>query len=441
MALNQGQQTACNAIMQLIFESEQPGANLIGEGGTGKTFTTMELVQEAVDGGLRVLMTAPTNKALKQLEKESRRYKFPLDKVVFKTLHSALGLSLMPSEENKYAHRVRASILEHFDVVGVDEGSMVGKRLLHEYLLSEQRQHHFFILGIGDDMQLPPVKETKSEMFELFPCFELTQNERQRVNPDGTPNGIQQITTPLRAAIKAGKTWDLKHLPENNVTLVKAADFLATILENFDKDTDLEQIRVLAWRNRRVDDINAMIRRKVYGPKAARFEVGERVVTGAPIGNGEETVLSTDEECIVRAVSESYITDEETMEEYKTWCLVLEPVYAEVDQVFAHVLHEDDQRRYEARLKALVAKAEKAQPSSKGIYWRKWHEFKELFSSIKYCYCITVHRAQGSTYKHGFVDVKDIMENDKRFERQRLMYVAFSRFQEELAINKIGIKV
>ncbi|MNG04843.1 ATP-dependent RecD-like DNA helicase [compost metagenome] len=197
----------------------------------------------------------------------------------------------------------------------------------------------------------------------------------------------------------------------------------------------------MAWRNRRVDDINKAIRTKIYGKGAARFEIGERVVTGAPIGNGEETLLSTDEECEVTALTESYVLDEATNEEYKTWLVALRPLYADVSQVFAHVLHEDDQERYNRQEAKLRGRALDAKGSSRGLYWRRFHEFRDLFSTIRYCYCITIHRSQGSTYQTAIVDVKDLLENDIRYERQRLTYVGFSRPQWELVINKTSFTV
>ena len=274
MPLNPGQAAAVDACMGAFLGNGEHGRNLIGEGGTGKTYTA-----------IKVSLTAPTNKAVKQLQKAAKDYDFPPDMVCFMTIHSALGLSMMPSEENKYVTQVRDSILHLFDVVGIDEGSMLSWRILENYLMAEQQHHQFKFkyLMIGDDMQLPPVKEKESTAFNYFESNELTQPERQRTNPDGTPNGILELTAPLRTAIKENKAYSLKKLPDHNVTLVKDADFLKMIAENFDADTDLDTIRVLAWRNDRVDEINRLIRRKLYGKDADPFVVGdERRQRGDP---------------------------------------------------------------------------------------------------------------------------------------------------------------
>jgi exodeoxyribonuclease-5 len=115
--------------------------------------------------------------------------------------------------------------------------------------------------------------------------------------------------------------------------------------------------------------------------------------------------------------------------------LVLNPLHAEVKQVFAHVLHESETDRYWDRLNHLATMAKK-HPQEARMFWAKYHNFKEMFATIRYCYCITVHRSQGSTYRKVFVDLNNILKNNIRAERQRLAYVAFSRPSEELLINK-----
>mgnify|MGYP003461044840 FL=1 len=196
----------------------------------------------------------------------------------------------------------------------------------------------------------------------------------------------------------------------------------------------------IAWRNDRVDDINNAIRKKIYGKGASRYEIGERIVTGEGIKDGEgEIILGTDEECFVTGIEESSLVDQETNKAYKTWRLVLKPIYAtDVKQVFAHVLHESERDRYTRQLTEWATRAKEASGSSSGFYWKKYHAFAGMFADIRYCYCITLHRAQGSTYKRGFLDVKDILRNEIRYERQRALYVGFSRFAEHITLNKMG---
>lgn len=441
--LNKGQGIAVNAAFSSFESRDVMGHTIIGEGGTGKTFCVMELARRIldIDDKKAVLFTAPTNKAVKQLQRTAQRAGLDMSRLGFRTVHKALGLALLPTAERPNASRVTEPCIGDYDVVVMDEGSMAGEALLYNYLLPELDTMETYCLIMGDDMQFNPVKEEKSLAFDIFPTSELTQPERQQNNPDGTPNGILQITGPLRAAIKDGKEFHFNMVPENNVTLLRDIDFLKTVVAGFDADTDLDQVRCIAWRNFRVDDINNAIRKKIYGKGVQRFEIGERVVTGGPIKdmNGD-VVLNTDEECIVLSMSESQMVDKDSNKAYKTRLLVLKPLYADVKQVFAHVLHESERDRHARELDRWSEKAKKADGNAKGFFWRKYHELNELCADIRYCYCITAHRAQGSTYKYGFLDVKDMLANPLRFERQRGIYVGFSRFAEHVTINKVGFK-
>ena len=334
ITLNPGQKAAVEGVVSGFLESNEKGFVVIGEGGTGKTTSVMEIAQRLLDAGLKVLFCVPTNKAVKQLEKSAKAYGLSQDNVAFQTLHSALGLALLPNEEQKYAAQVGEGVFDIFDVCVCDEASMLGKVLLHNYLLPRAEEQNVKLLLMGDDMQLPPVKETKSLAFEIFPQYRLTQVERQSESSE-----ILTVTGLLRTAIEGGKVF--KHpAVQGAVETVRAIDFLPRLLEEFTPETDLEKVRVLAWRNRRVDDINAAIRTKIYGKDTERFEVGERVVTGAPIKGDESILLSTDEECIVQYCREDSLFDEDSGEDFRTYMLALKPVYAEGGQVFAHVLHE-----------------------------------------------------------------------------------------------------
>lgn len=430
LKLNPGQRTAVNEVKSGFLEKDCNGYVIVGEGGTGKTTCVMTLAADLLKAGMKVLFCAPTNKAVKQLEKSAREYGLNFSDVAFSTLHSALGLTMLPNEENKYAVQVGDGVLELFDVVVCDEASMLSKIVLLSHLMPRAQAQGTKLLLMGDDMQLPPVKEAKSLAFEMFPILRLTQVERQAENSQ-----ILDVTGVLRTAMEAGRQFVHPSTSGKEVQEIQAVGFLQAVLEAFDADTDLEKQRVLAWRNSRVDEINNAIRKKIYGKSADRFEVGERVVTGAPVKGPDCVILSTDEECYVESVSISSIFDEDGNEDYKTRLLALRPIYAEGGQVFVHVLHESDEGRYWDRLNELARKA-KSQPTMARNFWARYHKFKELFATIKYCYCITVHRSQGSTYDTVFVDTKDILCNRIQRERQNLLYVAYSRPRSKLVINK-----
>lgn len=428
--LNQDQTAATEWIVSNIVEQKEQFMTLIGAGGTGKTFCIMSAVARLQKAGLKVLFTAPTNKAVKQLEKAAREFGLSMDNVAFMTTHSALGLAMLPDEDRKFATRAGKGFIEVFDVCVVDEASMLSRIALFKYLIPDCQEFKTALVGMGDDLQLPPVREKVSAIFTEFPTFRLQQNMRQAEGYLLTVNGM------LRTAMMADKPFPAPQADGEQIVSVLEAKFLKFVVEQFDEDTDLDRQRVLAWSNKRVNNINDAIRNKLYGKGAPRYVANERVVTGGPIKDPEGNItLGTDEECIVTHINEnSSVYDEESGTEYRTIQLVLDPLYLAGQEV-VEVLHDDEADRYKEQLDAM-AEAAKGSPQHSRKLWAKYWKFKELFADIRYCYCITVHRSQGSTYDRVFVDVKDILRNRKREERQRLIYVGFSRPRHQLFINK-----
>lgn len=431
MALNQDQQAAVEWLLHMILETDEPASTLVGEGGTGKTYCIMKLAEMLVEAGLKVVFTAPTNKAVKQLEKAAREYGLSLNEVAFQTTHSALGLALLPNEDRKSAVRMGKGVIGIFDVAVVDEASMLSRYALYNHLLPEAKHFGTKLVFMGDDMQLPPPKEPVSPVFQEFKQFRLSQNMRQKEGQLLTINGT------LRAAMMANRPFQMPELEGNQVQAIKAADFKKQVAQAFTLETDLEAQRVLAWSNKRVNELNHAIRQRLYGKNCPRFAEGERVVTGSPIKDPDNQILlGTDEECWIHHIDEeSSVYSEVTHEDYRTIRLVLKPIYAEVETVIVEVLHHDEDDRFQEQLSLIANEARRDKINARRI-WADFWAFKETFADIRYCYCITVHRSQGSTYDRVFLDVKDILRNRNRVERQRLLYVGSSRPRHELLTNK-----
>lgn len=431
--LNSGQQKAVDTLVSGFLSGDEKSLTLIGEGGTGKTTCIMAAAEEWAKAGLNVLFTAPTNKAVKQLEKSAREYGLKTDRATFCTVAKALGLALMPSEENKRATQVRESILGDFNILVIDEGSMVSQIAFFQYILPAVEDNNLCVVVMGDRMQLPPVRETTSHALEHFPKIELSEVERF-----GKESPIAALCSALRPYIDAAKPFHFNS-QDFKVETVKPANFLKEIVEAFDADTDAEKVRVLAYTNARVDRINEAIRTKIYGRDAAVFEIGERVVTGGPVMFDREVQLSTDEECIVTQVIESSMLDDSTGDEYRTLLVTLDPIYADGGTIHCHVIHPEEEVRLRDKLNEIAAEAKKPSTSRQRSYglWSKWHTLKDLFAVLKYCYCITVHRSQGSTYETVYVDVDNILTNKRADERRKLLYVAFSRASQRLITNKV----
>lgn len=434
ITLNQGQQLAVDSIVQggTMARTQLQGYTLQGEGGTGKTTCIMWAIKEFLKAGLRVLVTAPTNKAVKQLEKSAREAGVVHMNVEFMTVAKALGLTLLPTAEQKRTRQVKDPVVSDYDIFIMDEGSMVSAFAFNQYLLPELEHHKIFTVVMGDEMQLPPVRETESVALQFFPQLTLTQTERFA---EGT--GIANVTTALRQAIQTDRPFVFKAEEHPDLKVVKPVFFLKEVVSHFDTNTDLEKVRALAYTNARVNTINNAIREKIYGKGAAKFVVGERVVTGRPIYRDDELLLTTDEEAIIQEMVETTIQDEETGQEYKAWGIVLNPCYAETGLVYTFVVHPDDAMILEEDLAALARQAKKSDnPNESRALWAKYHQLAEISADIRHCYAITVHRSQGSTYDTVLVDSDNILGNKRRNEKRALLYVALSRARHNLISSR-----
>lgn len=432
ITLNSGQQAAVDVMTKELLSGDQQGLTLLGEGGTGKTTCVMWAVEQWIKAGMSVIMAAPTNKAVKQLESSARRFGLNSTRVQFMTLHKALGLAMLPDEENMYAAQVAEPKLSDFDILVLDEGSMVSRIAFMQYLLPELESNKMKAVIMGDRMQLPPVRESESMALQHFPSIELTKTERFSMDSD-----IAKVTTDLRMAMDSKKAFIFNSDDYPNLKTVKPAFFTKEVLENIDENTSQDDVRVLAWTNARVNMINKMIREKIYGRKAEPFIVGERVVTGRPITQGRDILLSTDEECIVTGVDVASVMDENSGEEYKTYLITLQPLYDPVGSVVCHVVHPDSELVLFDDLEDLFRRAKRCTSADlRRQLWAKYRYLRDLFSDLKYCYCITVHRSQGSTYQTVLVDVDNILTNTRRDERRKLLYVALSRASQNLITNK-----
>ena len=419
--LNEGQQEVVDYLVNDFPASREAGFTILGEGGTGKTTSIMHAVPQWLSQGRKVLLCAPTNKAVQQLAKAGGGI---ADKSLFLTLHKALGLALLPDSERKYAAQKGASLVGDFDIVVLDEGSMVSSVVLQKYLLPQMQNTKLVVMG--DRMQLFPVREMNSPALSLYPKMELTKVERFKAS-----SHISRATNPLRNAINVGGSYNFSG-DSMGVPTILPAHFAHRVAEAFTEEGAIDSTKALAWSNARVSEINATVRAKIYGRGVEPYIVGERLLAGAPIYDPvtEESLVNTDDTVIVKAIVDASILWEDTGDEFKTRLLTLEEESSGIT-AYAHTLHESEAARLAGRLKTYAAEAEKDRRR-----WALYHKLRDSFSDLRYTYCLTVHRSQGSSIERVFVDADNILRNRSREERNRLLYVAMSRASDKLYVGK-----
>ncbi len=407
------QQTALSAILDFIADPDQFFFVLSGYAGTGKTFLMQEVISRCSHSRAKFAFTAPTNKAAKVLRAITGQAC---------TIYSFLGLRIEKNGELKeLVSGDTPDDLSDFDVIFIDEASMINKRLMA--LLEEIAKYHKVkIIFLGDSAQLPPVGEAESPVWKLDSKATLTKIMRY-------DNQILKLVTSIRDVIPSfAPCVNIKS--DNDGTegvwkLPKQA-FKERIYQEAMKGTfaDGSMGKVIAWRNVRVDEYNNLIRAAIFGGTATpgNFIIGDRIIATAPCKRGDDSLLNTDDEALVESVVACM---HPWHPQYHMWELKCSTELGKTIRLM--VIHPNSVAQFTADCEQM---AHAARSNSK--LWKKFWELKDIFHEVKYGYAITAHRAQGSTYRDVFVDYQDILLNRNRKEAFQCLYVATSRASKRL---------
>ena len=402
-----------------------------GAGGTGKTTCVMDSVKRALASGKSVLLCAPTNKAVEVLYLAALAAGISAGSgVQFATLHSALGLRMLPDEDTKQVAKVSDGFIFSYDLVIIDECSMLGRYLVHKILMPTVEAFNVPVVFMGDEKQLFPVRETMSPVFEMFPVYNLNKVERFAAQSE-----IAKINKHLRGTIDNHVAFNYEPMDgaSGGVFPMKDRFFKEFVREHFSSEyTDPRKSVVVAWRNRTVDAYNSMIRTARFGKDAPRLVEGELMRVGATIMAGKESWASVDDEIVVQKFvpCQELIYDENQPDVRFLSDKVLALHERTGATRWLNILAPESENEVFSELNRLANLA-KRNP----VFWKQFWKLKDTFQDLRYPYCITVHKSQGSTYEEVFVDVKDITGCRALAERQRLLYVACSRPSKSLYVN------
>jgi exodeoxyribonuclease-5 len=392
-----------------------PFFKLRGPAGTGKTFTSTRAL---MDFKRRVMVTAPTNKAVRVLREALKQWDLRLE---CRTIYSLLGLKLEPSGEVKVLTKPEDPVdLNDVAAVFVDEYSMVNQNLWGHIREAAKGHPRLRWVFMGDPFQLPPVNEQNSPVELLTQGAELSKIMRQ-------DNQILNLAAHLRERV-ATPFGKLNLASDNdgeegvwNTTNLDQA--IINQAQGFRKGEN----KAIAWRNVTVDRLNALIRKELFADQFTYpWQEGDRITLLEPAKNFDDDIIgTTDEE---GAVEDANIAQHPVHGEFKCWRILMRSDMNTAMTLW--VLHEDAKVLFEQRKARLSAMA-RANPREWGAFWN----FVDSFHKVRHAYAITAHRAQGSTYQRAFVSWKDILANPNRAEAMRCLYVAATRPKKELYLG------
>jgi exodeoxyribonuclease-5 len=420
LTLTAEQLAALDALHEFVQGSEKLYL-LTGYAGTGKTTLLQMFISGLREQGddRKTVLTAFSNKATKVLTTMADQWRLEVDAMTCCTL---LGLRPVIDEDSGnqvfQPDRKQGSQLDRYRLVIVDECSMVNEEL---WLLLVNAVSSLYgttqILFVGDPAQLPPVNEAESACFQQIPHkSELTEVVRYGgaigVIAEDIRRNLERDRLPrFRSDTNADRTEGCLVLPRSVWERLMLRAFTS---ESYQRNPD--QVRALAYTNRRVAKLNQIIRQAIYGTTAFRFVPGERLIAMTPCLDDESVILPTSAECEVIEVHQGRDG------EWPIWRLSVETEEQKFKTL--RVLHESGQVEMNAKLDLL----------SREKRWMEFWDLKQRFHAVDYAYSLTIHKSQGSTFQDVFVDVPSMGANRNVIERNQLCYVAFTRAAKRLFV-------
>jgi len=416
---------------------------LTGAAGTGKTYTLGEVVSYCLLKHIKVLVTAPTNKAVRILKK------LVDEKADYRTIHSALGLKEFIDAHGILSFKADPHAgypAEDYAVIIIDESSMLDDTIFNEIVNLVKGGKK--ILFVGDPFQIPPVNHIHAKPFLKSIQAEnrisiSTLNEIVRQAQDSPViTYATSIRSDIHKPVQIFKRGEVKKnlgavfiLPRTDFSI-----FLNEILPKFksvEYQNDIDYIKVLAWRNVTVDTYNKLIREYIFGENLPKIIVSDKLIADAPITEDRKVLISTNDEMEVLSTTVEYeeLSDQYGLSYYKARVRVFSNDI--FNEYMIKIIHEDSEKTFE---KILLLQKTVATSYPVGSYksksaWIDYYEFYNHWAKVKYSYCVTAHKSQGSTYHTAYVLAWDILMNQNILERNRILYTASTRPSTNLFIE------
>jgi len=445
ITFNEQQVEGIQKIRKWLKDKNKTFFTLAGYAGTGKTSIIKKILDEYRWG---VVVSGPTHKSKKKIIETTD--------VEGQTLHSLLGLrpdisidAFNPNDPQ--FNPIALPRITMYNFVIIDEVSMVNKEL-YELIKEKVMGSSTKVLFMGDACQLPPISQDISPTFndECIEKFELTIIERQEIDNPLLPifvilrDNLNELNVPLK------RKTNISESGKGIVFILDKREFRKIVIEKFkgiEFKTDSDYCKGLAWKNDTVIASNKIVRDEIFGENADIIEVGDILMGYRTVTNEKQNyniiVNSADYHVVYKSEIEKNKYDIKGFRVKLREDLVRK-MFHYVD-VFIIDSSDHDNLHLYAEMHDFfrdIAKTDKKK-------WKDYYEFRRtnllmitidkhrngllrsaynvIQKDIDYGFFITIHKAQGSTYKNVMVNEVDLNLNQNIAERNKLRYVAFSR--------------
>lgn len=400
---NKGQQEALDLMKKFLKDKVAKEFCLNGPGGTGKTTIVKELFLKEDKKNLGNFYVPNTVIGVTV----SHKARLVLHKHIHNSITYAAAVNLMIDYDEwgemifiPKSKEFKQSKLFQYKYIIFDECSMISeemREILHKSCRPDAK-----IIYLGDDCQLPPIKngqgdydpDADSPTFSIQWQYTLVEKMRQddddhiaklgdetrmHIKGDRALGWMSNIKTNFNKDTNKGFSWS------------NEASVISSFIRNYNDGKD---VRIVAYRNKRIDYLNAQIRGILFPETCEeRFVPGELIVGNEQYSPEEDIIFFNGEDMIVESCEISTMVDVRC---HRVWIKGKDkPLYIPTD---------DDEgiTEYNSRIAYLKKKAMKSK------IWADYMDFKSQFASVSYGYAVTLYKIQGSTLHGVYVDVSDI---------------------------------
>ena len=422
------------AALQSIEKAYEPGAMylLTGHAGSGKTYLMQRLTKNILANKRRVVLSAPTHKAVAVLARKLTEAK--IQGVTCRTIQSVLSLKPKPHTDRLIFERDRGAEPVTADVVVIDECSMVDEDLLRHI---KRHLPNAFVLFVGDPAQLPPVGEVESQTFRVQNRSHLTTIVRQSAG-----NPILTVADVIRSSQggPADMSWCSQAALENGHGLFLPAGaahrWMKKAFTSPEFEANPDSFRYLAWTNARVEQVNQTIRRWRYGDNIPTpFMPGESALFRQPLIIENTLIFANNQEAKVLSIRPSTFSHKiEEAHGLRSWTATIpswELCLRDGDGNERTVPMVRDNGAFQKAVERIKDEAAESR-----LRWKHLHDFQQSLAQLQSIYALTVHKSQGSTIGSVFIDLPDIRRREETnlLEAQQMLYVAATRPSKRLIV-------
>jgi ATP-dependent exoDNAse (exonuclease V) alpha subunit len=415
------------------MNSKERYFRLSGYAGTGKSYLVALIVKQFQN--LKIIAACPTNKAAHNLKKLIDSHSIALDVTTnAKLLHQMPEINFSTGNEEFITFDLPS--FDDYDLIIFDEFSMIGKDNFLEIQKALFATKNTKVLFIGDPAQLPPIKEEISPVAKLNLKFHYSLTEVIRYDGE-----ISKIAEKIRSDIIYNKLLYPFSNSEDKTVICISFQELDDVLKRYFKSAKFRKnndyVRMLAFKNKTCDFHNMSVRAKLHGRHIKNYNIGDILISKKPLFRLKEIRGEKKWIIIINNSEEMKVTNESELNtmtiKNKQFDYFLIPIITFSGlQTTIQVLTPESRLKLDKHLQSLADDAlNTSDDKIKKYLWHEYYKLQKTFDDVTFAYCLTTHKAQGSTFDNVILDIADL---NSCSDKQKIIYTALTRAKKSVFI-------